>query len=65
MIDKPVKIRYWCEVVQYGDFYEGEPIEIPRAEWNAMSAAERERVGQEAAIEHQNEIAPCGWEVIE
>jgi hypothetical protein len=62
----PVKIRYWVEIVQVlPDDIEEDEFEIPREEWDAMTADERDEVCSRAAGERQDEIAPCGWEVID
>lgn len=64
MSDKPVVIKYWCEVTKYGDVTE-ERAEVPRAEWDALTADQREEYALNCAIELQNDVCPSGFEVIE
>jgi hypothetical protein len=58
----PVIIKYWCETVSGCD--EGK-AEVPRAEWDALTPAEREAYAVDTATTHQNNVAPCGYEVFE
>jgi hypothetical protein len=40
-------------------------VAIPLAEWSGMTAFERDRCLVETAVTHQNNVAPCGAEVVD
>jgi hypothetical protein len=57
-----VRIRLHVET-QF-DFHE-DIVEIPDDEWGAMTAKEKEVVCLDMAVDMQNDIAPCGWEILD
>lgn len=46
--------------VEYPGGIDEEFNPIPRADWDAMTPKQRESECVEMAVEHQNNVAPCG-----
>lgn len=40
-------------------------INVPRAQWDAMTAAEQSQYLVDVAVDHQNNVAPCGAQVVD
>lgn len=38
---------------------------VPRAEWDAMTTDEQNNYAAECAVDHQNNVAPCGGSVVD
>jgi hypothetical protein len=51
---------YIRSVVEHPGGLDEEWATVDRAEWEAMTDRERERACVEFAVNHQNNVAPCG-----
>jgi hypothetical protein len=51
---------YIRSVVEHPGGLDEEWATVDRAEWEAMTDQERDRVRTEYAVNHQNNVAPCG-----
>lgn len=57
----PVRIRVYVESPAGTD---SDEVECPRAEWEAMTPTERTDWCADAAVHHQNNTCPSGFEVL-
>jgi hypothetical protein len=50
--------------VEYPGGYEEDFLSVPRSWWDAMSEEQQRQVTTDAALDHQNNVAPCGGDVV-
>jgi hypothetical protein len=49
--------------VEAGSQTDEDRLEVDRDEWDAMTPNERYELCIDAAVTHQNNWAPCGWDI--
>ena len=58
--------RIWIySTVEYSTDLDEEYCSVDRAEWEAMSPGERDAYLVDVAVNHQNNVAPSGAQVVE
>lgn len=50
--------------VEFGLQEVADIVEVGRAQWEAMSPGERDDFCVQAAVDLQNNTAPCGWRLL-
>lgn len=61
--DRPVRVLLHTEIFATKTYNQAQ-IEIPRAQWNAMSPQQRRAYLDRALEEHETDLVGSGWDLL-